>query len=458
MSRPLGWLEKYMHTVPKCNVIISSQIEGGQMDAAKFEQAVKATACRHPQLRSIIDKETLAFVELDSFVPGHNHYQVIDTEDPEEWRSVADQECNLATGMYGANPLWKITLIRTGASNVMLVKFHHCIGDGSSGYIITNDILTFYQRLEESGDIGDVEPLPRLDSADSMALSSLPGDPSDEEIANQLQEDFIRRRCEWSPSAGLPFDRKVGGQHNTTLYKDGSAESSAALLSLCRKKGITMGPVLVAATYFAIAKMDTVFCARVADDPSAEFSFDFDMDVNLRKRLSTVLGNDHVGNIIGMMSFSLKLRGDTKFWDFAARVRTAMTNFLDSKLHFHYFGVNERFDAMADSLPFFQDNLSRNDGLVQDMNFSSFGKYFYDPNYGTLQITKMYAIGGGWCPTFGSCVFLILGLSRNHYTFVYSTSPENAVVAESFFEKAVGIIEIAQDFDDAYCLGNWLSS
>lgn len=447
-----------MHTVPKCNVIISSQIEGGQMDAANFVEAVKATACRHPMLRSIIDRETLAFVELDGFVAGEAHYQVIDTDDPEEWRRVADQECNLAADMYGANPLWKIILVRTGASNVMLVKFHHCIGDGSSGYIITNDVLRFYQRLEEAGEIGDIEPLARLDNADSMAVASLPGGPSDEEIANQLQEDFIRRRCEWTPSTGLPFDRKVGGEHNTTLYKDGSTESSAALLSLCRQKGITMGPVLVAATYFAIAKMDAAFCARVAEDPSAEFSFDFDMDVNLRKRLSTVLGNDHVGTIIGMMSFSLKLRGDTKFWDFAAEVRTAMTKFLDSKLHFHYFGVNERFDAMADSLPAFQDNLSRNDGLVQDMNFSSFGKYFFDPNYGALHITKMYAIGGGWCPTFGSCVFLILGLSRNHYTFVYSTSPENAVVAQSFFEKAVDIIETAQDFDDAYCLGDWLSS
>lgn len=447
-----------MHAVPKCNVIISSQIEGGRMDAAKFEQAVKATASRHPQLRSIIDKETLGFVELEAFVPGEDHYQVIDTENPEEWKSVADRECNLAADMYGANPLWKIILVRSGASSVMLVKFHHCIGDGSSGYIITHDILRFYRRLEDTGDVGDVEPLPRLSSADSMAVSSLHGSPSDDGVANQLLEDFTRRRCEWSPSAGLPFDRKVGGEHNTTLYKDGSPESADALLSLCRKKGLTMGPVLVAATYFAIAKMDTAFCCEVAKDPSAEFSFDFDMDVNLRKRLSTVLGNDHVGTIIGMMSFSLKLRGDTKFWDFAAEVKVAMNKFLESQLHFHYFGVNERFDSMAESLPSFQENLVRNGGLVQDMNFSSFGKYFYDPKYGSLQITKMYAIGGGWSPTFGSCVFLILGLSRNHYTFVYSTSRENDAVAESFFEKAVGIIEMAQDFDDAYCLGEWLSS
>jgi len=428
------------------------------MDAARFEEAVKATSSRHPQLRSIIDQDTLSFVELVDFVPGEEHYQVIDTADPEGWKQVAEQECNLASDMYGASPLWKIILVRTDESNTMLVKFHHCIGDGSSGYILTNDVLRFYHRLEETGEIGNVEPLPPLPCADSLAVASLPGGVSDVEIANKLQEEFVRRRCEWTPSAGLPFNRKVGGEHNTTLYRDGSAESSAALLSLCREKGITMGPVLVAATYFAIAKMDTVFCARAAEDPSAEFSFDFDMDVNLRKRLSTVLGNDHVGTIIGMMSFSLKLRGDTKFWDFAREVKSAMTNFLDSKLHFHYFGVNERFDALAESMPAFQDNLLRNDGLVQDMNFSSFGKYFFEPTYGARQITKMYAIGGGWCPTFGSCVFLILGLSRNHYTFVYSTSPENTVVAESFFEKAVDIIETAQHFNDVYCLGDWLSS
>jgi len=58
-----------------------------------------------------------------------------------------------------------------------------------------------------------------------------------------------------------------------------------ALLALCRKKGLTMGAVLVAGTYFAIAKMDANFRSKVAKDPNTRFSFDFDMDVNLRKRL-----------------------------------------------------------------------------------------------------------------------------------------------------------------------------
>merc|ERR1712108_77382 len=106
---------------------------------------------------------------------------------------------------------------------------------------------------------------------------------------------------------------------------------------------------------------------------------------------------------------------------------------MGTNYHFYYFGVNERFDSKRDEFPVFQENLKRNSGLVQDMNFSSFGKYFFDTNYGRWTIDKMYCTGGGWCPTFGSCVFLILGLSRNFYTFVYATSDENTRVASDFF-------------------------
>merc|ERR1711933_153225 len=116
--------------------------------------------------RSVIDKERLAFVELAGFVPGRDHIEVIDCACANEWQAIADKESNMDTDMYGPWPLWKIILVRCASegsgSNMLLVKFHHCIGDGSSGYIITHDILRFYQRLDEHGSLGDIQPLPRL--------------------------------------------------------------------------------------------------------------------------------------------------------------------------------------------------------------------------------------------------------------------------------------------------------
>jgi len=327
------------------------------MDATSFVKAVKATAKRHPQLRSVIDKNAMSFVELDGFVPGEEHYEVVDARSEDEWMAIADAESHLDADIYGPMPLWKIILVRYASvgndSNTLLVKFHHCIGDGSSGYIITHDIMRFHQRLEQEGELGDVQPLPQLASPDKMAFPV--GVGAEEQVAaDRLLEDFTKRRCEWSPSVGLPFDRTVDGDRNSTLYRDGSLEST--------------------------------------------------------------------------------------------------------EYHFHYFDVNRRFDAVCEAIPAFQENIQRNDGLVQDMNFSSFGKYFYDPSYGHLTIDKMYATGAGWCPTFGSCVFLILGLTRNHYSFVYSTSSENERVARNFFDKAVDIIETAHSLDDSYCLLDWVSA
>merc|ERR1712139_613892 len=124
--------------------------------------------------------------------------------------------------------------------------------------IITNDILRFYQRLEEQGNIGDIEPLARLGSPDEMGFPS--GVSAEEQLAaDGLLETFKKRRCEWAPSSGLPFDLTVGGEHNSTLYRDGSKENADALVAKCRAKGLTVGAVLVAGTYFAIAKMDKRF-------------------------------------------------------------------------------------------------------------------------------------------------------------------------------------------------------
>jgi len=457
--RKMGWLENFMHTVPKCNVIVAGQIDGGVIDAQHFEKAVVATAARHPQLRSIIDEKTTSFVEQDQFVPGKEHFEVIDVSALEEWKSIADKESNLAADMYGKVPLWKFILVRSSAegSNMLLIKFHHCIGDGSSGYIMTNDVLTFCQRLIENGDVGDINPLPRKDSADKMAL---PGGITEavKPAADKLYADFTKRRCEWTPSTGLPFG-KVNGEHNATLYRDGAEGSTDELLKVCRQKKLTIGAVLVAGTYFAVAKMDKGFCEKVKADPKTKFSFDFDMDVNLRKRLEPILGNEHVGTIIGMMSFSLSISGETKFWDFVAEVRTAMNDFLEANYHCYYFDVNERFDAACESMPAFQDNVKKNDGRVQDMNFSSFGNYFFKPDYGKYALKRMYCTGGGWCPTFGACVFLILGLrSRNFYTFVYAPGDGNEAVAEEFFGKACDIIEISHTLNDAYSLNDWVSA
>ena len=70
----------------------------------------------------------------------------------------------------------------------------------------------------------------------------------------------------------------------------------------------------------------------------------------------------------------------------------------------------------------------------------------------------IYCAGGGWCPTFGACVFLILGLDRNFYTLVYASSEENLHVASDFFNHAVDIIEMAHSLEDSYCLLDWLSA
>merc|ERR1719323_2153699 len=199
------------------------------MEPTRFIESVKATAARHPQLRSVIDQATSSYQELDGFVAGEDHYEVIQTGEPDDWKVIADRESNAAADMYGPKPLWKVFLVKYHDTNVLLVKFHHCIGDGSSGYIITNDILRFYQRLTDTGEIGDVEALPRLASPQGLAFQDGVVPDGEQSALGSLVEDLTRRRCEWRPR--LAFDRTVGGGHNTTLYLDGTEENAVKLLA-----------------------------------------------------------------------------------------------------------------------------------------------------------------------------------------------------------------------------------
>ena len=83
-------------------------------------------------------------MELDGFVPDEQHFAIIGTADDEEWKLIAETESNTAADVYILQPLLKVILVWFASdSNMLPVKFHHSIANGSSGYVMTNDVLRF---------------------------------------------------------------------------------------------------------------------------------------------------------------------------------------------------------------------------------------------------------------------------------------------------------------------------
>jgi hypothetical protein len=429
------------------------------------------------------------------------------------WREIVHQECNKTFDLQGTTAYWKIFLIQETDHDVLLVKFHHCIGDASSGYILINDILTFYRDFllgnKQTVAAKQEEVLPVLPSVNDMSFPA-GRTPAEEEAVDQLVVQLQERRRNWLPK--LQFSHSADKQplpdgsirpHNF-LFRDGTQENLKRLLQKCREQGTTIGAVLAAATYFAVAKMhaasehDETRSQPESADADDSFALDFDMDVNLRNRFAKALGNDHVGGYIGMMAFQLSIQPSTSFWDFTAEVKKAMDTGLEEQQHFHYLEVNTRLEALEEKAATLEkskeietvngeleellegkygndwNDLTANEreaavalgydklawnkhGHIQDMNFSNVGRYFFSPTVGGVTIAKIYCVGGGWCPTFGGYIFLIPAITSLNFSLVYEASDLNDSVAKIFLTLAADLTETAWSLPDAFSLADYLN-
>jgi hypothetical protein len=507
MSRTLGFFESCTASDPSCLVTMVAHLDpgGDRLHVKKaFEYAVERTCRRHPNLRSLLvaTEDELSLCVIPDYKMHPSHIVIVDVNDSsaagkQNWQEIVHEEANTAFDLNGAIPYWKIILMKESDHDVLLVKFHHCIGDASSGYIIINDILTFYHDyvVDAEAQVAEV-CLPVLASVNDMCFPT-GRIKSEEEYVDRSVLQLQERRREWSPKMQFsrPDNPDSGGirKHNI-LYRDGTAENLTKLLVRCRKEGVTVGAVLAAATYFAVAKMYASFDDTTDEDQS--FALDFDFDVNLRNRFATALGNDHVGGYIGMMAFHLAIKPSTTFWGFVKQVKTAMNAGLEEKQHFHYLEVNARLDAMEVSAN--ADNKKETDasegplqvldgkyakdwnelttseteaaialgydekvwdkhGHVQDMNFSNVGRYFFSPTVGKISIEKIYCVGGGWCPTFGSYIFLIPAVKALHFCLVYEASDFNDEVANRFLSLAADLTETVWSLPVGFTLAEYMN-
>jgi len=476
MMRKLGYFEAYCASVDTCIVSMVAVLSNGQASSrltdAAIHRGVNYIENRHPHLRSTLcrDEDGDLCLQLpqqkkestsSSDLIG-SHFEIVMATSANGWQDIVHQESNIGFDLNGSNPYWKVVFIRasstSGDNDVLLIKYHHAIADGTSGYILINDFLTAASSMN-SDQKGDAT-LPMLPSIDDMCFPA-GRTPQDEKFVESSLSTLRKKRTDWFPRLKYSPTPPAGNAHSM-LYRDGTEDGLNKLLETCRSRGVTIGAVLGAATYFVVAKMnncqDPPGSREFEEEDNSSFHFDFDMDVNLRKRLPKSLGSDHVGAFIGMMSFNLSLEPSTAFWNFVHSMHRAIQDALNERQHFHYLEVNKRLDKMLEKDPLENRCWKVNDGHVQDMNFSNIGRYPFSPDYdGGISVEKIYCVGGGWCPTFGAYVFLIPSVRYLNFSLVYESDAEtNDAVANEFFNSVCDLVERAPSVDDSFTLEQYL--
>jgi hypothetical protein len=341
----------------------------------------------HPSLRrGIVQKET-----GNEFILAENPVQVTVVES-DNWERVAKQD--LTYSFEPTDPHWRLTLINdTGNPEkcVLLVAYHHAIGDGIGGMILIHELLSFYDKLatQNTFKLKEKEILPDILSLQESSQIKSDIDIEDELIKHnsQLTSDL---------QENLANSNKLNDFH----YVLGNKENLNRLLSKCRDKQVSVGCVLFVASNWALARNEWL---RMSSKKKS-IRINMNMDVNERNRLTPKLGHENIQLLISMLPWKQSISQSDFFWESVEALSSLLSERLCHTVVYQAFN---------------EDCLKENkESWLTDANFSSVGKYPFSNQYGSLRVNHMHLVGSQWCPLFGRYVLLSNSVDAMSYSIV----------------------------------------
>ena len=176
-SRNLGYLEASFQTESLVVVTVGEvQTTTRAIPDEAIQRAVDMCTQRHPHLRMNIDRAASP-LRWKPLPAPHDRITVkfVPASNPDHWKQITDDEMNEEFAMGTDTPLWKVTVVRQPSVTHLLVAFHHCMGDGTSGLVLVHDILRF-ALVGGDGAVAS-SPLPMLHDAEALAFADSAPDP-----------------------------------------------------------------------------------------------------------------------------------------------------------------------------------------------------------------------------------------------------------------------------------------
>ncbi|MFK0732732.1 MAG: amino acid adenylation domain-containing protein [Gloeotrichia echinulata GP01] len=246
----------------------------GKIEAFAFEQAWERVIERHPALRTLFvwknPKQPLQVVRKQVNLPWINlDWRSFSPElQTQQLQAICESDRNQYFELDKA-PLMRLTLIQMGDENYELIwTTHHILGDGWSSSIIFQEVLTFYQAIQQ----GEKLYLP-------------PVRPYRDYIAWLQQQDLATAQTYWRQNlqgftapTPLVVDKIKGkSSHLSTTYNTQyfslSAEATAKLKNFAQQHHLTLFTLMQAAWGILLSRYsgesDVVFGATVSGRPPA---------------------------------------------------------------------------------------------------------------------------------------------------------------------------------------------
>lgn len=293
VERPLDGLERLFWLLGRAavfNIVASARLEG-PLAAEDLRRALDAAQRRHPLLgaRIALREHGPVFTAGAGPIP----LRVEPLGPGEAWMRAMEEELHAPFSDDG--PLARGTLLQGADSHVLLVAFHHAIGDGFAAWSLLTDLVRV-----ASGQHAALPPLPPLPGMAQMLPARDFGLPMPPPAA---------------PPARLPQDDDVtpGERRTRLLQRHIEAEQLEALAARARAEGTTVQGALAAAMLQAAA----------LEAGGKRATLGLNSPLNLRDRLT-----QPVGAAFGLFAFAppLFLEADpaAPLWGLAREVRARL--------------------------------------------------------------------------------------------------------------------------------------
>jgi|JFJP01.1.fsa_nt_gi Uncharacterized protein containing a NRPS condensation (elongation) domain len=432
-SRKLGLVEMWMalgHDVGGGLIVNLVYLEG-ILTPDVVQQALKLVQQRHPMLQVyIVESEDGLYFQS----PGITEIplQVIYKQHENEAIKLAEKELHTKF-TQGKNPLCRLTLLYSHQHQntcEMIITFHHGIVDGISCMRFIDDLLFYYQQINEGENISQVESLEFIPPIETLVNYNIPTQNPREnhQLANEQQTLPPQLIIEHQASANERLTRM--------LPRMLSQEKTQILIDKCKQEKTTVHGAMCAAMLFAAAKLLSI---------DTQVNFSYGLPVNLRKYCEPEITDQNLGCFISVLGFNQLVEPNTSFWDLARECKSQIHDSLISGVHITRLQQGKLRNSDSDTIKEYVINymFSKEDTMGRNNLFSisNIGKFQFRHQAEKLKVKELYFAFPQHIS--GDCFWLgVLTLNEQLFcNFIYVEPIISARTAQLFADDVMTVIE-----------------
>jgi len=289
-SRKLGLVEKWLelgHDMGNSGLIVNIVYLEGILIPDLLKQSLKLVQQRHPMLQVyIVESEEELYFQSEGIteIP----LQVIDKQDENEAIYIAEKELHTKF-TYGKNPLCRLTLLSSQqAPNTceIIITFHHGIVDGISCMRFIDDLIFYYQQINDGEALSPVESLDFLPGIENLINYNI----KNPQVTNEQLTPPAQLIIEHTAPANERFTRIIPRML--------SKETTKRLIEKCKEEKTTVQGAICAAMLLTAAKLLSI---------DKQVNISYGLPVNLRKYCEPEISDQNLGCFISVLGFKALL-------------------------------------------------------------------------------------------------------------------------------------------------------